>query len=80
MATVIVYLALAALAIKATVESENTKTALCALRSDLETRVAESKTFLKEHPKGIPGVPVATLRVSISNGEHTINALGVVNC
>jgi hypothetical protein len=79
-ATVVVYLALAGVAIYAVWQSNNTNTALCALRSDLENRVSESKSFISQHPNGIPGISAATLRVSTHNAEHTITALGIVSC
>jgi hypothetical protein len=53
---------------------------LCALRADLQTRVATSKQFLKEHPNGIPGIPAKTFRDGIKNQERTIRALSGLSC
>jgi hypothetical protein len=72
-ATVLIYLILAIVAI-------TTYSALCALDSDLQSRVTESKTFLKNHPNGFAGVPAKTIMVTIQGQERTIGALGVLHC
>jgi hypothetical protein len=54
--------------------------ALCALRTDLERRVESSRTFLVEHPAGIPGIPVKTIQDGIRNQQRTIRALGGISC
>ena len=58
-------------------ESQN---ALCALRGDLEKRVAGTQTYLAEHPEGFPGVSPATLRKSLKDQQRTIAALGDLPC
>jgi hypothetical protein len=58
----------------------STNTALCALRSDLERRVASSIAFLEDNPEGFPGIPAQTIRDSIANQERTITALAVLTC
>jgi hypothetical protein len=55
-------------------------TALCALRGDLERRVADGRAFLMTHPAGIPGIPAASVKTSIGNSERTIRALRVIDC
>lgn len=59
---------------------QSTLSALCALRSDLETRVQSGNDFLSKHPGGIPGIPVATIRASNANEERTIIALSPLPC
>jgi hypothetical protein len=61
-------------------EGSETHEAICALTSDLESRTQGTRLFLREHPKGIPGIPVSTLRESLQNQERTIDALSVVAC
>jgi hypothetical protein len=53
---------------------------LCALKLDLAVRVASSEEFLRQHPEGIPGVPVSVIRSGIVNQRHTLDALAVVKC
>jgi hypothetical protein len=57
-----------------------TTTALCALRGDLERRVARGQTFLQEHPRGIPGFRPAFIRSTLDGQARTIVALSVVKC
>lgn len=54
--------------------------ALCTLRSDLQSRVTSGATFLRQHPKGIAGIPAATLRASINSQQRTIHALASIVC
>jgi hypothetical protein len=54
--------------------------ALCALRYDLDLRIATSQTFLDEHPKGIPGVPVALIQTGLANSIRTRKTLDVLEC
>jgi hypothetical protein len=61
-------------------QGEEAHQGLCVLRADLENRVQTSRDFLKEHPEGIPGIPVATIRQSIDNQQKTIDALEVLDC
>jgi hypothetical protein len=56
------------------------RTALCALRHDLEGRVTDSQRFLSTHPNGIPGIPAEQITTSIRNSERTIRALRVIDC
>jgi hypothetical protein len=57
-----------------------TNDALCALRVDLEARVAASEQFLEDNPNGIPGLPAAVIRTGITNQQRTIEALGDLEC
>lgn len=60
-------------------QQNNTRT-LCSFRDDLQTRVTSGNAFLKTHPKGIAGIPAATIRVSIQNEQRTLNALRPLVC
>lgn len=57
-----------------------TETALCVLKEDLVTRNDASIAFLKDHPHGIPGIPVEQIQQSIDNQERTILALSLLEC
>jgi hypothetical protein len=54
--------------------------ALCALRTDLQTRVASSQQFLEDNPNGIPGIPAKQIRDSIDGQRRTIRALDGLSC
>jgi ABC-type transporter Mla subunit MlaD len=60
--------------------ARQTVKALCALRHDLEQRVAGGEQFLREHPHGIPGFPAETVRTSIAGQRRTIRALSDLTC
>jgi hypothetical protein len=90
-ATVVVYLVLIGAGIFVAVQrshdlarveqvSKDTNTALCALRHDLELRVASSQQFLEEHPNGISGITPQTIQQSIDNQMSTIDALSNLDC
>lgn len=57
-----------------------TRQALCALRGDLENRVAGAEQFLAEHPNGTPGLPAKFVRTSKDGQKRTIIALSVLHC
>ena len=61
-------------------DAQVTTTALCALRTDLERRVATSEAFLAEHPDGIPGISPKVIRDGIVNQQRTISALSGIDC
>lgn len=63
-----------------TQQTDRTTGSLCALRRDLEARVAQTDRFLAEHPNGFGGIPAATLRVSEQGQIRTIQALGDLRC
>jgi hypothetical protein len=79
-ATAVLYLAVATVAAKTYHDANVNTDALCALRGDLERRVASSQQFLVKHPAGIPGIPVQTIRNGIVNQQRTINALSSLKC
>lgn len=56
------------------------KDALCAIRHDSERRVELGEEFLKEHPNGIPGISIDSLRRSTSNAKQTVQSLSSLNC
>lgn len=60
-------------------QQSNTK-ALCAFRADLQSRVTSGNKFLKDHPKGIPGISPTLIRTSIKNEQSTINSLSSLVC
>ena len=79
-ATVLLYLAVFGTGYYVyTIAQSNTK-GLCALRTDAESRVDQSKQFLKEHPQGIPGISAEQLKRSTDNSKRTIAALESVRC
>lgn len=49
--------------------------ALCALNQRNIDRIATSKEFLREHPNGIPGVPVKLIKDGIRADQSTVNIL-----
>jgi hypothetical protein len=61
-------------------QNDRTAGSLCELRHDLERRVASSEAFLRDHPRGIPGIPAATLRTSVDGQRRTIRALSDLRC
>lgn len=52
--------------------------ALCAIRRDLEHRVANGHEFLRTHPHGIAGIPAKTLLNQINGQQRTIDLLGPI--
>lgn len=79
-ATGILYVCLIGAGVYIYVENHSSKQAICALRSDLESRTTSTKKFLKKHPKGIPGVPITTIQEGLHNQERSIKALSGVSC
>jgi hypothetical protein len=61
-------------------DAERTTGALCALRHDLEERVAQTNKFLHDHPHGFAGIPAATLRNGEQGQIRTIEALSNLKC
>jgi presenilin-like A22 family membrane protease len=90
-ATLVAYVFLAGLSIFVYVDAANrraaiaevaveTNTALCALRGDLERRIAAAEVFLDENPDGVPGISAEVIRTSIANQQLTIDALSSLDC
>lgn len=62
-------------------EAAETHTAICGLVEDLEVRTESTRTFLKTHPRGLPGIASpAVIRDSLRNQERTLAALAAVDC
>lgn len=61
-------------------EATRNKLALCTFRQDLATRAENTKNFLKDHPEGIPGIPVAVIEQGLTNQEATIKSLAILKC
>jgi hypothetical protein len=55
---------------------------LCALKHNLEERIADTAEFLEDHPEGFAGIPAATLQQSADNQQSTVDALerGGLDC
>lgn len=61
-------------------DANQTTTALCALRADLERRVDSGEAFLAEHPEGFADIPALTIRKGIADQKRTIRALSGLDC
>lgn len=79
-ATVVLAIFIGGLGVYSYVNTEETHSALCTLRQDLVVRVHTSKDFLDKHPKGIPGIPGATIRTTLHGQQRTIDALSSLSC
>lgn len=79
-ATGLLYFCLFGAGIYIYVENHTSKQAICALRTDLESRTSGTRAFLKVHPNGIPGVPIATIKEGLHNQDRSIKALSVLSC
>jgi hypothetical protein len=55
-----------------------THTGVCRLKDDLETRVANSEAFLRDHPDGIPGISAKTIQLGVDGQKRTIRSLRVI--
>lgn len=60
--------------------TENNKEALCAYQADLEQRITTGEQFLRDNPRGIPGIPAPTIRASLDNLKQALGAFSIVNC
>jgi hypothetical protein len=60
--------------------ARNNQAALCALRADVERRYQSGTAFLANHPKGIQGIPAATLRITLQGQARTIKSLAGLKC
>jgi hypothetical protein len=79
-ATIILYLIIGGLAIYSFSLSKANTRGLCALRADAQDRIDQSEAFLKEHPKGIPGISVQQLQRSTDNSRRTAKSLKGLTC
>lgn len=79
-ATVALYAVVIALVGYTWSDSHKQKQALCTLRVDLQRRVDDSYRFISDHPHGIPGISVATIRQGINGQQRTIKSLSKLNC
>jgi hypothetical protein len=55
-------------------------TALCVLRADQDKRIESAEQFLRDYPKGIPGIPIAVIQSSLANSRRTRKALDNLDC
>jgi hypothetical protein len=60
--------------------NEQALTALCVLRADQDKRIESSEQFLRDYPKGIPGIPIAVIQSSLANSRRTRKALDNLDC
>jgi hypothetical protein len=51
----------------------------CKSREDLKNRIKLGEKFLKENPKGIPGIPAGTVRASLRNQRLAYRAQRILN-
>lgn len=72
-------LTLWAIALTFQASSENHRS-LCALRADLEHRVANSRSFLNSHPQGAFGFSRAVIVKSATDQQRSIRALRYLDC
>lgn len=79
-ATVVLFLALGGTVVYVLVQAGNTNTVLCTYRADLATRVVTTTEFLRDHPKGIPGVPTKLLLDQIANQQRALLAFKDLSC
>lgn len=70
----------AALIKRTDASSDESHRALCAFRSDLDTRIKAGKDFLKAHPNGIPGISRADIERSLQGQESTLDTLHFLRC
>jgi hypothetical protein len=48
--------------------------------ADVQRRAHDGEAFLRDHPQGIPGIPVGTLRQSVNGQQRTVRALSALDC
>jgi hypothetical protein len=58
----------------------NNRGSLCALKADIQRRHDAGVMFLEDHPNGIPGIPAAALKQSITNQKASLHALRDLDC
>lgn len=61
-------------------EGKQAHDGLCVLKDDLQRRIDDSRSFLKTHPAGIPGISATVILTSISNQEQTLASLAPITC
>lgn len=79
-ATVVLYLAIFGIGYYVFTVARNNSEGLCAFRNDIDARIASSKKYIKEHPRGSRAIPLSTVRVSLALSERTRSALKHVHC
>lgn len=61
-------------------ELRQAKIAVCTFKQDLARRVQLGERYLRDHPEGFAGIPVSTLRLSVSNQRRTVQSLSGLEC
>jgi len=59
---------------------DETVTALCTFRDDLQRRYDDGIKFLVNHPEGIPGISAADIQRSLENQRATLKSLAELPC
>lgn len=60
--------------------AEQSARALCNIRNTYAQSIRSTREFLKDHPKGIPGIPNSVLLKGIADNQKRIKALSDVDC
>lgn len=79
-ATVFLYLAAVVLVLIVFSASKKQHDALCDLRQDRQRQVDNSRSFLREHPRGIPGITPSQIQQGIDIQQATVDALEPLGC
>lgn len=54
--------------------------ALCVVRVKVVRDIRKSRAFLRDNPKGIPGIPRKLIRDSITDDTETLRGLNLLDC
>lgn len=81
-ATIIVFVGLAAVGVYAYTVSAQNRQAVCNLRTDLEQRVNQGEEFITNHPDSVRklGFTIPQAQEELDNQRRTLQALSVVSC
>jgi hypothetical protein len=60
--------------------ADQTLSALCTFRADLQQRYDDGVQFLEDNPDGIPGFSAAAIRHALSNQRRTLTSLAGLPC
>lgn len=78
--TIVLMIAVGALAGYAITKANSTEDSLCALRVNAQEQIVESQSFLNDNPKGIPGISPEVIRAGIDRQQAVVNALSNLSC
>lgn len=60
--------------------SRDSRQVQCGVKQDKQRQVAAGKRFLKQHPNGAFGFTEGQIRLSIAEGEATVESMSVIDC